>query len=144
MSPRELAALALALTVAGVLFVPISGAVTDGTGIQTVTNESVTADVGNHTDLEGYDIDGSTDTVTYTNGTGTTYTAVEGSDYELATENGSIKVLSGGNIDDGASLKVSYDYQATSGTVTTVVGLVPLFVGLLLIGTIAGKLTDAM
>ncbi len=43
----------------------------------------------------------------------TTY--VEGTDYELNTRLGMIKVLSGGSIDDGDTLHVDYTYAAESG-----------------------------
>lgn len=142
MKPRNLAALAVALTLAGAMFAPIATSVTDNTGTQAI-NETVTANPGTYQELDGYQITDGSYNVTYDNGT-QYVSATEGSDYELAQENGSIKFLSSGNVADGDQAYVHYQYEATSGVTTTLVNLFPMFLGLLLIGTIAGKLSDSL
>jgi len=38
---------------------------------------------------------------------------------------GAIKALESGSIEDGAELKVTYDYAATDSTTTTILDLIP-------------------
>lgn len=125
------------------MFNPIASTVYGSTGTQAIQNESLSADLDTYQELEGFNIvDGST-TVEYDNGTAWN-TATEGTDYELALENGTVKPLSGGAIDQGDPLRVSYDYQVTSGTTTTIVQLVPLFVALMVLGLFAFKVQKGM
>lgn len=139
-TPKEVATVVIALTIAATLFVPIADTVEGNSGTQTVTNESVTADVGNYTELDGYRIDEDSETVYNASGAEMT----RGTDYEMGYENGSIKALSGGSISDGTTIQVSYDYQATDGTTSTILDLVPLFVALLILGVMAAKIQEAM
>lgn len=143
--PQAIAALVIALTIAAVLLVPISTIVADNSGDVTVDNETVTAQHGEYVDLEGYGIESGSETVYYTNTSdGTTDVATRGSDYEMNYSAGSIQALSTGEIGDGDDVDVSYTYAATDGTTTTVVTMVPMFVALLMLGVMAGKITDAM
>lgn len=130
----------VALTIAATLFTPVSDAVTNNSGTVTVQNETVTADTGNYTALDGYDIDSGSETVYNASGNQMT----SGVDYEMGYQNGSIKALSGGDISDGSEIKVSYDYQATDSTTTTVVTLIPLFMALLILGILAAKVQGMM
>lgn len=142
-SGKQIAGLMIALTIAITLFGPINAAVVDNTGEQTVTNESVTADLDNYVGLDSYSIKDGSETVLYDNGTDWVE-ATSGTDYEMAYDNGSIKALSTGSISDGQELKVSYDYEATSGTTTTVTNLVPLFVALLVLGVMGARATEML
>lgn len=137
---KQVVLVLIAVTIGGVLFTPLASSVADNSGTVSVTNESVTADAGNYTDLDGYQIVDGSETVY--NASGAEQTA--GTDYEMANENGSIKVLSGGSISDGETITVSYDYKATSGSTTTVVQLVPLFMALLILGVLAEKVQRMM
>jgi hypothetical protein len=131
---KFLMGLMVAVLVGATLFSPLASSVNDNTGTVTVTNETATATVGAYEQLDGYQIDDSTDVVYYDNNEdGTFESATQGTDYELATDNGSIKVLSGGAIDDGAPIKTTYEYRATDDSTTTVAGLVPLLAALLLL-----------
>lgn len=142
---RGVVAVVLAVTIASVLIAPIADVVGDNTGTQTVTNESVQTNFDEVQDLEGYDIDDSSETVYYDNGTAGSYeTATEGTDYELYPQNGSIELLSSGNIESGDDVQVTYDYQATGSTTTLIAGFVVTFVVLLILGTVAGKLQEMM
>lgn len=130
-SATKIIAIALAIAIGIIVLQPVVSAANDNTGLQSVANEQVTADLGNHTDLGGYEIDNSSVTVTDSSGT-TTYTNGPNGDYEIATGNGSLKALSTGTISDGETLNVSYDYQATGGLTETVVGFVPVMFGVLM------------
>lgn len=132
-------AMVVAVIVGMVFFVPAQTAVTDNTGSQDVTNETVSANVGSYVDLGGYDIDSGSETVYAYNDTGGYYeTASSGTDYEMAYSNGSIKALSSStHIDDGEDVKVSYTYQASNSATTTVVGFIPVMLGTLIFFVIA-------
>lgn len=144
-SSKTIAVLMIAATIAMTLFNPVSTAIGDNTGSVTVTNETVTASPGNYTDLRGYDIDSGSETVYWYNSSSSSYEQVSSpDDYEMAYQNGSIQANSSGTIGEGDELKVSYDYQATDGTTTTVAGLVPLFLLLLILVTIAAKVQEGI
>jgi hypothetical protein len=135
----------IALTIAATLFTPISDTVTGNTGVQTVENGTVTASNSSYVELNGYNIQKDSETVEWYNSTSSSYETVdEGTDYDMAYENGSIIALDGGTISDGDELRVSYDYKATDDSTTTVVTLVPMFVALLMLGVLASKVQGAL
>lgn len=143
MAGEKVAALLIAATIAVTLLNPVVGAVNSNTGSQDVTNESVTADT-EYQDLEGYNLD-SGETVYWYNSTSSSYEEIsEGSDYEIDRDSGQVKIDSSGKAAEGDDLKVTYSYQASSSTVTTVVGLAPLFMGLLVLGIIASRVQRMM
>lgn len=126
----------LAVTIGAVLFIPFSSAITSNTGTQSVAGENVTADIGNYTDLNGYDVDATT--VTVENSAGAT---VDSADFTVNETAGSLLIESSvTNVNDGETLNVSYDYQATDGQTTTVATLLPLLLALLLLVTLAGRI----
>ncbi|WP_225336646.1 hypothetical protein [Halomicrobium urmianum] len=93
----NVARVAIVAVIAVVLVSPFISVVDSNVGEQSVANESVTADVGNYVELDGYQlVDGS---VTVEAEDGTSYS--EGSDYEVDYESGELQALSGGNISDG-------------------------------------------
>lgn len=139
-SARNYAALLIALTIAATLFTPIADTVSSNTGLQAAGNESVTAETGTYVALEHPNIDKNSETVW--NATGAEMT--KGTDYEMDYEDGEIKALSGGSIADGSEITVNYDYYATTGSTTTILRLVPLFVALLILGVMASKVMEAM
>jgi hypothetical protein len=133
-------AIVLAVVLGIVVMQPVVGAVNDNSG--TVSEaENVTADLGNYSDLGGYDLVDGTVVVESSDGPAT-YS--EGSDYEVALENGSIKALSSGTISDGETLNVTYDYQATDGATSTVLGFVPVMFGVLLFVAVSRGVMDGM
>lgn len=143
--PRHIAGLVIALTVAAVLFTPIANTVAENSGDQDVVNETVTAQHGQYVDLDGYNIVSDSETVYYTNDTdGSTEVATRGTDYEMNYSAGSIQALENGSISDGEEIDVSYTYEATDSSTTTVVTMVPLFVALLMLGVMAARIQDAM
>ena len=136
----DIARIAVVAVIAVSLIGPFINVVGSSSGVQAVENETVTADYDSYVELEGYSIvDGS---VRVDDGAGETYSA--GADYELNQSAGSIHALSSGNITDGQTIEVSYDYEATSGTTTTIVGLLPMFMALLVLVVMAGAATDMM
>jgi len=124
--------LMIAVAIAATLVSPFTGAIAGNTGEVGVAG-NVSADVGSYQEIEGYDVVTSNFTAT---DDGTTLT--EGTDYELNESAGTIKFLSGGStVTDGESVDLSYSYQATDGTTDTIAGLLPLFVALLVLVTLA-------
>lgn len=140
--------LSLALFAAiGVIFLgPIITTVNGNTGTQAVTNETFVADSGNYTDLQGYDINENSETVYgYNESSGSFEVASEGSDYEMDYEAGRIKPNSSSTlIDDGEDVKVTYDYQATSGITTLIIGFIPVGVGLFIFVGVANRVQGMM
>jgi len=131
--------LMIAVAIAATLVAPFTGAIAGNTGVVS-TNETVSASVGDYQDLEGYEIDGATFSAEDSSGTALS----EGTDYELNETAGTIKFLSGGSVSAGDSVKASYDYQATDGTTDTITGLLPLFVGLLVLVTLAAGVINRL
>jgi len=136
----------LGVVIAVVLLGPFVSTISENSGTQAVTNESVTATTGEYVDVDGYDVDGSTVVVYgYNDSSGSFEQAVEGTDYEFNDGPGEVKALNGSTlIDDGEEIKVTYDYAATSGTVTTILDLLPLLVGVLILGTVGKYVQDEM
>ena len=135
---------ALAATVGMVFFAPVVEAVNTNTGTQSVTNQTVSADVGSYVDLGGYDINTNSETVWMFNDSSGNYEqATSGTDYEMAYQNGSIKALSGSShIDDGETVKVSYDYQASGELTSLVVGFIPVGFATLIFAKLAFGTTE--
>lgn len=143
---KMIVSVALALAIASILLGPIVTAVSSNTGTQTVTNETVTANVGNYTDLDGFKlVQGSATVYGYNQTSGSYEVATAGTDYELDTKAGRLKALSGSSlIDDGETVKVSYDYEATTGTTTKIIQYGPTFVVLLMLTTVGAKVTESL
>lgn len=143
---KTVVGVALAVTIAAILLGPIVTAVNDNTGVQTVENETVTADIGNYTSLDGWQIDESSEVVYGYNDTSASYEQLtEGTDYEMDYEAGQIKALSGSTIvDDGEDMKVTYDYQSTDDMTTTIIGYGPTFLALLLLTVVGARVTESL
>jgi len=144
---KAIVALIIGATIAATLFMPINAAVNDNVGTQTIENETdgLTADYNTTQDLEGYNIvDGSETVERYNSTSGSWETLTAGTDYQINNEPGSIEILDTSATDAGDDIRVSYDYQATSGATTTVALLVPLFVALLVLVMLAAKVMEMM
>lgn len=137
---RKLMALVIAATIAGTLLGPLAGTVADTTGRQTVTAENVTAN-NEFQELLGYDI--VTGSVTVNDSSGN---AVDSGNFTVRNEAGEIRVDNATStvVSDGERVEVSYEYQATSDSTTTVAGLVPLMAVLLILATIAAKMSGML
>lgn len=128
--------LAVATAIGMVFMGPVTTVVADNTGDVTVTNESVTVQHGTYVELGGYDIDPSSETVYNSSGA----TMTEGSDYEMAYGNGSIKALSSGSLGDGSTANVTYTYAATGPMAGTIAQFIPVMLAVLIFVGIAGPI----
>jgi hypothetical protein len=138
-SGRVVAGALIAMTIAAVFIGPLASTVTGNTG-DVQFDEEIAAQHGEYVEIGGvYDITGN---YTVESTGGTTYS--EGSDYEINRTDGSVKALSSGTISDGETLVVTGEYTAAGTTTTTVATLVPLFAGLLILGTAAMKMRQMM
>lgn len=132
--------LVIAVTIAATLVGPFVGAISGNVGTVSATDNITASTDGDYQDLEGYDIDGATFTAEVS---GTTLS--EGSDYELNETEGTVSFLTGSaNVNDGDTVDIAYDYQATDGTTSTIADLLPLFVALLVLVTIAKGVTNRL
>lgn len=145
-SAKTIVGVTLAVAIAAILLGPVVTAVNGQTGTQTVTNETVTADTGNWSEFDGYQVvDGSVTVYGYNDSADSYEEATEGTDYELRLESGEIKALEGSSlIEDGETVKLSYDYEATDDMTSTILGYGPVFLGVLLIATLGTKITDEL
>jgi len=140
MDGKGITGLLLAVTIGAVFFIPVVDVVNSTTGEVEITNETVTtnADYNETYELRD-DIVTDSDTLEY-NDTGTWTTLSSGTDYELDEANGTVDILSGGVVAEGDEVRASYSYQATDGIVTTISGMIPLFLALLLLVPMANKI----
>lgn len=130
--------LMIAVAIAATLITPFVGAISGNTGVVDTT-DNVTAQVGEYQEVDGYEIDAET----FSASQGGTSLA-SGTDYELNETAGTVKFLSSGSVTDGDTVDLSYEYQATDGTTSTITDLLPLFVGLLVLVTIAAGVTSRL
>lgn len=133
--------LLVAATIVAVLFGPLSGVITSGTGDQSVTNESITASTSDYVQLDGYHVADGSETVYWYNDSTNSYETVDaGTDYEVANDPGAVQAIEGGTISDGDDLRVTYTYAATDGTTERVTDLIPLLLVVLILVTLAGPI----
>lgn len=136
----------LGVTFAAVLLAPTINVALGGSGDVTVQNETVAADYDNYVDLEGYDVNSNSETVYGFNDTSGAYEeAVSPGDYAFDYVEGRIRINSSSTlIQDGEDVKVTYTYARTSGSTTTVVQLIPMFLGLLIMVVLASEINGRM
>lgn len=137
----KITAVVIAATIAAVLFLPFASIVTDGTETQSVSNEEFDAEPGTYQDLEKYNIVDGSETVEVDDGTGAV--SLSDSEYQLNNTDGTINIDSG-SANEGDTVIVSYDWQQTTGATSTIVDLLPLFVALLILVTIAAEIMNKM
>lgn len=126
--------------IAVVLLNPLNSVVADSTGTTSVANETVTAD-NSFQELQGYDIVNGSVTVNDSDGN-----TVDPGNYTVRHAPGEIRINNSSStvVSDGEQVDVSYDYQATSGSVTTIALLVPLLAVLLVLVLFTGKIQGMM
>lgn len=145
MAGKQIVAVMIAVTLAVVLLAPIVTAVNDNSGTVDATNESVTVELDEYQDLNGYNVEDGSETVQWYNSTSDSYdTLSEGSDYEVRNGPGELNVTSSSPASSGDEVLVSYSYQATSGSTTLVVGLISTLVGVLIIGVLGLEIQGMM
>lgn len=141
----KIVAVVIALAIGATLFVPMNTAVTETSGTQDVTNESVTASLDSYVELDGYNIDQNSETVRWFNSTSDSYeTLSEGTDYEIRYQSGELSVSSSSPVSDGDEVLVSYAYQPTDGTTSLVLEMLPVLVAVLLLGIAGIKAMEMM
>lgn len=129
-----------------ILLGPAAGVVNDHTGTQTVTNETVTAAQNQSVDLQGYNVASGSVTVYGLNDTSGKYeVATSPEDYSVHRGPGTVSFNSSSSlIQSGESVKVSYQYQATDGVTSLVLGFLPLGLGLVIFTVVASKVQEVM
>ena len=134
-SGTEIVGVMIAATVVLTLFTPISGIIDDTTSVTQIQDEEVVASNSSFVQLDGYKIHQDSDLVQYKNATSVWVNASEGTDYEMDYEDGAIKALVNGSIEDGETIRVSYDYKKADGATATILLMVPLFMALVVMVT---------
>lgn len=137
---RKLMAVVVVATIAGTLLGPLGASVADSTGQVDVQAENVTAN-NEFQDLRGYDIESGSVTAEDSDGN-----AVDSGDFTVRNQAGEIRIDNSTStvVSDGERVEVSYTYQATDGSTTTVAGLIPLMAALLILVTFAARMTGMM
>lgn len=134
-----------AILVAALLIGPVASTVASNVGQQTVTNESVTASTSKYVDLDGYNVVASSETVYWKNTSSGSYETVSSpGDYSMKYDPGSIKANSSGKVSDGDALLVSYDYNSTSGTTSTILNYVTVLIAVVILGAIGMYIQSEM
>jgi hypothetical protein len=136
-------ALLLGVVMATVLFMPISNAVGEYTGDSDVVNETVPGETDVYQDLEGHDIEDGSETVYWYNSTSDSYETLDsGTDYEMNYSAGEVNLLSSGEVSEGDNVTISYTYQQTDATTSTIIGLIPVLLAVLIIGTMGNRIAE--
>lgn len=142
---KTVLALGVFAAVAVILLNPIISTVNGHTGVQSIENETVAAQFDESVDLQGYDIDNSSETVWAYNDTSGSYEqATEGTDYKLNPGPGTIELYNTSLVDSGEDVKVSYDYQATGDLAALVLGFLPIGVALFIFVNISNAVQRVM
>ena len=137
--------LLLAVTIGAVFFVPVVDVIDSTTGDVEIEDETVTNDASFEEvyDLRGYEIEPDSETVeVWDDGDESWTTLTAGTDYEIDNEQGEIEFIDGGEVTEGDEVRASYTYQATDGIVTSIAGLLPVFLALLLLVPMANKVSN--
>ena len=145
MDGRGITGLLLAVTIGAVFFVPVVDVLDQSTGDVEIENETVTnnAQFDEIYDLQGYEIEPDSETLeVWDDGDESWVTLTAGTDYEIDNEQGTIEFIDGGEVTEGDEVRASYIYQATDGIVTSIAGLLPVFLALLLLVPMANKVSS--
>lgn len=138
--------LLLAVTIGAVFFVPVVDVIDNTTGEVQIENETVTTNASfNETyELRGDNITAGSETIEVVNSDGTFTTLTAGTDYALNEAEGTLQFSDTTDVSAGDEIRASYAYQATDGIVTSIAGLLPVFLGLLLLVPMANKIQEEM
>lgn len=138
--------LLLAVTIGAVFFVPVVDVIDNTTGEVQIENETVTtnASFDETYELRGDNITAGSETIEVVNSDGTFTTLTAGTDYALNEAEGTLQFSDTTDVSAGDEIRASYAYQATDGIVTSIAGLLPVFLALLLLVPMANKIQDEM
>lgn len=145
MDNKGITTLVIALTIGAVFFIPVVDIINSNSGTQTI-NESVVTDNASFTetyDLEGYDIVAGSETIEANDGSGWV-TLTSGTDYVLTDSNAQLELNDTANVNAGDEIRATYDYEATSGMVTSITGLLPVFLALILLVPMANRVSEGV
>ena len=135
----KLLAVVLAMVVAVVMIGPMITTTNDNTGTVAVDNETITAQLNEPVDLQGYEIQ---------SGSVTAYDAddnvIPASNYTVDLQPGEFNLTDTSEAADGEEISVTYDYQATDSTTETVVGIGPLLIALLALVVVAKEVEERL
>lgn len=129
-SSKEVVGIVIGFVILGAMLGPLITSVDDNSGTQNVVNESVTADINNPVELQGYDLTG---TQTVYDSTGT---LVPSSNYTIDATAGTINVTSTTYVSDGEEISVTYDYIAASSSASTILDLLPAILAVLALAVV--------
>lgn len=137
--------LVIAITIGAVFFVPVVDVINNTTGEVQIENETVTtnASFSETYELRGDNITAGSETIEVNDG-GTWTTLSAGTDYALNEEAGTIQFSDTTDVSAGDEIRASFTYQATDGIVTSIAGLLPVFLALLLLVPMANKIQQEM
>jgi len=146
MDGKGMTGLLLAVTIGAVFFVPVVDVIDNTTGEVQVENETVTTNTSfdQSYELTGDNITAGSETIELVNSDGTVTTLSAGTDYALNEGEGEIQFSDTTDVSAGDEIRASYTYQATDGIVTSIAGLLPVFLALLLLVPMANKIQEAM
>jgi len=145
MDGKGMTGLLLAVTIGAVFFVPVVDVIDNTTGEVQIENETVTtnASFDETYDLRGDNITAGSETIEV-NSSGSFTTLTAGTDYALNEAEGTIQFSDTTDVSAGDEIRASYAYQATDGIVTSIAGLLPVFLALLLLVPMANKIQEEM
>jgi len=145
MDGKGMTGLLLAVTIGAVFFVPVVDVIDGSTGEVQVENETVTtnASFSETYELTGDNITAGSETIEVDSG-GSWTTLTAGTDYALNEGAGTIQFSDTTDVSAGDEIRASFTYQATDGIVTSIAGLLPVFLALLLLVPMANKIQDEM
>jgi len=142
MEGKGITGLLLAVTIGAIFFGPVVDILDSTTGEVEVENETVTtnASFDQSYDLRGDNISAGSETIEVYNSSNDSWeTLTAGTDYALNDGTGEIQFSDTTDVSAGDEIRASYLYQATSGIVTSIAGLLPVFLALLLLVPLANK-----
>lgn len=131
---RAVAAIFIIIIIAVAGVAGLEAALESGGDDVTVENETWTPDPGNVTQLDDSNIEGAyyDEDVEVRDENGNL--SEEGTDYEWFAGNGTVKALSGGNLDGDAEATITYGYSETTAEqrqLAGMLGLIPQALGIL-------------
>jgi len=145
MDNKGITTLVIALTIGAVFFIPVVDIINSNSGTQTI-NDSVVTDNASFTEtynLEGYDIVAGSETIEANDGTGWV-TLTSGTDYVLTDGSAELELNDTANVNSGDEIRATYDYAATGGMVTSITGLLPVFLALILLVPMANRVSEGV
>jgi len=137
--------LVVAITIGAVFFVPVADVIDGSTGEVQAENETVTTNVSfsETYELSDDNITAGSETIEVYDGS-SWVTLTAGTDYALNDAEGTIQFSDTTDVSAGDEIRASFAYQATSGLVTSIADLLPVFLGLLLLVPMANKIQEEM